>query len=219
MPMIQPKINPSQIAINQLTAANPQLNGYLTPDALMAYCSTRLRGLDDQMKEAFTKQQSANHDSSILSKLASSLGAPTTDLGVGGENDARNWFKTSAQAMLDAAKDVSDPSVKAALIAKANLLYPTKDDGNGNFTLVENGTVGDGKGAYISSGTVSIATFKAMTGEAVAGIQKDLNSNTELSMINLQSLMSQRQSSVQLITNMVQSLGDQLNKIASNIGH
>jgi len=58
-----------------------------------------------------------------------------------------------------------------------------------------------------------------MTADAIGSIQKDLNSGTELSMINLQSLMSQRQSSVQMVTNMVQALGDQMNKITSNIGH
>jgi hypothetical protein len=31
--------------------------------------------------------------------------------------------------------------------------------------------------------------------------------------------MSQRQTAIQLTTNVVQSLGDQLNKIVANIGH
>jgi hypothetical protein len=47
----------------------------------------------------------------------------------------------------------------------------------------------------------------------------DLNSNAELGMVHLQSLMSQRQMAVTLTTNLVQSLGDQENKIADNIGH
>ncbi len=59
----------------------------------------------------------------------------------------------------------------------------------------------------------------AMSTTAVENIQKDLNSSTELSMINLQSLMSQRQEAIQLCTNLVQSLGDQVNKIAENVGH
>ena len=66
---------------------------------------------------------------------------------------------------------------------------------------------------------VSIADYKACTTDAVQNIQKDMNASTELSMISLQSVMSQRQSAVPLITNMVQALGDQVNKIAANIGH
>lgn len=58
--------------------------------------------------------------------------------------------------------------------------------------------------------------------ELVSGLQgaiNDLNSGAELQMIGLQSLMSQRQTAVQLTTNLVQALGDQANKIAQNIGH
>ena len=48
----------------------------------------------------------------------------------------------------------------------------------------------------------------------------NINSNSELQMIQLGSLMSQRQTAITLTTNLVQSLGDRpLNKIADNIGH
>jgi hypothetical protein len=46
-----------------------------------------------------------------------------------------------------------------------------------------------------------------------------LNSGAELQMIQLQSIMSQRQTAIQITTNLVQALGDQLNKIADNVGH
>ena len=55
--------------------------------------------------------------------------------------------------------------------------------------------------------------------DGVKGIQSDINSAAELSMIGLQSLMSQRQEAIQLCTNLVQSMGDQCNKIAENVGH
>ncbi len=51
------------------------------------------------------------------------------------------------------------------------------------------------------------------------GVQSEISSGSELGMIKLQSLMSQRQSAVQISTQMVQALGEQLNKIAANIGH
>lgn len=49
--------------------------------------------------------------------------------------------------------------------------------------------------------------------------QSDLTGGAELNMINLQAIMSQRQTAIQLTTNLVQSLGDSSNKIAANIGH
>jgi hypothetical protein len=231
MPMIQPKFSLAELSIMSLTAANPlQSPGFLTPDALMAYCSTRLRGLDDQINSEMVKQQTANHDSSVLSKLQSDLGTPPQDLGIsksepadGTGTDAKNWFYTRAQMMVDAAKDVTDPSVRAALLDAAQKLCPLNksvdSEGHDVYTVIKDGRVGKGDGNYTNDGTVSLASFKAMTTERAAAVQKDLNSGTELAMINLQSLMSQRQSSVQTVTNMIQALGDQLNKIASNIGH
>ena len=55
--------------------------------------------------------------------------------------------------------------------------------------------------------------------EPAQGVSSSVNSSSELEMIQLQSFMSQRQTAIQLTTNLVQSLGDQLNKIADNIGH
>ena len=51
------------------------------------------------------------------------------------------------------------------------------------------------------------------------GCASDLNSSSELQMIQLQSLMSERQTAIQLTTNLVQSLGDQSEKIVDNVGH
>ena len=53
----------------------------------------------------------------------------------------------------------------------------------------------------------------------VQGVQSNMSSDSELSMISLQSLMSQRQTAVQLTTNLMQSLDDQAKDIAQNIGH
>jgi hypothetical protein len=56
-------------------------------------------------------------------------------------------------------------------------------------------------------------------GQALSDAAGSLNSDSELAMVHLESLMSQRQTAVTLTTNLVQSLGDQENKIADNIGH
>ena len=55
--------------------------------------------------------------------------------------------------------------------------------------------------------------------DRLQGCASDLNSNSELQMIQLQSLMSERQTAIELTTNLVQSLGNQAEKIAQNVGH
>ena len=73
-------------------------------------------------------------------------------------------------------------------------------------------------GVSTDGGKISSDEMKAFIDD-VKGIQTDLGASSELGMIQLQSLMSQRQVAIQLCTNLVQSLGDQQNKICANVGH
>ena len=76
-----------------------------------------------------------------------------------------------------------------------------------------------------------LATFRdessggTMTTDQVATLNQnlkndaaDLNSDSEMTMITLQSLMSQRETAVQLSTNLIQSLGQQSSDITKNVG-
>lgn len=185
--------------INQVTTVLTPLEpapGFLTPEALMSYCQTRLRGIDEQIQGAFAKQQQANHDSKALSDLSQSMGSCKNNLD---KANGQNALQDLADKYYAAAKNVSDPDLKASLIAQGKKCETDK------LALTNDGLTAE--------------QYKQYGADFVASAQKDLNAGTELSMINLQSLMSQRQSSVQLVTNMVQALGDQMNKIASNIGH
>src|SRR5690348_15159578 len=69
---------------------------YLTPESLMAYCESRLQGIDTQVNEAFAKQQQSNFAQQVLGQLASSpaFQVPTDKID-GGDN---------AQAAVDAIK-------------------------------------------------------------------------------------------------------------------
>jgi len=182
----------------------------LTPDALMNYCATRLRDLDNQINFEMTKQQTVQKENSTLTNLLQQLGNDVggdIDLTSGPGNDCVQAAIAHLKSASDALK-ATDPQTAQKLAELATNL----NDNLGNAQKQgSNGT------NYKSALTLS--TFKAAITDSVGNMQKDLNSGTELAMINLQSLMSQRQSAVQTVTNMVQSLGDQMNKITSNIGH
>ncbi len=205
--------------INSLAPSGFEGN-YLTPDALMSFCATRLRNLDDQVQTAFAKQKQANADTSTLSELQRLLGPASGEL-KGNENISPALEK-AGKAMIDAANKCQDPETKKKLMEQASKLGKViQDPKTGDYAW--GGTQLDGNGKVMVDGqgrdTLTAEDFKHLTGDAIEGLQKDINAGTELSMINLQSLMSQRQSSVQLITNLVQSLGDQINKVAGNVGH
>jgi hypothetical protein len=187
---------------------------YLTPDALMNYCSTRLRGLDNQIQTKFEKQQTANHDSQVLSELQGNLNFGNDDLKVTGGTGVSTdcTIKGAAQALLEAANKVTDPGVQKRLIDLASkLVHVTGAPPSASFDA--NASVA------LKAQTYKPEEMTQMISQPVGNLQKDLNSGTELDMIQLQSLMSQRQTAVSTVTQMIQALGEQLNKIAGNIGH
>lgn len=178
-------------------AAGTQGCAYLTPDSLMTYCQTRLQGIDSQVNEAFAKQQEDNQAQQVLGNLASSPAFAVPSDAIKSGSDAQARIQAIKDA-IEAARQNLDPNSSAwkALTDfehnSIDKIDTTKDIGTDQF----NNTVVGG----------------------LSSIQKDLNSSSELSMINLQSLMSQRQSAIQVCTNLVQSLGDQVSKIAENVG-
>jgi hypothetical protein len=230
-------MNISQMMPLSKVTMDAQAFAYLTPEALMTYCSSRLQGIDTQVQEAFAKQQSANQDSAVLGNLANAIQLPTGDLDLTKGAD----FKTAlhaAQQMEGAANSCRDPATKKALLDAAQKVYgklqAVLNDRLGNqktFETIDGSTTDDAVDNIVNNtdskhgGSVSDADkayslnqFKSDTSDTVHTIQQSLNTSAELSMINLQSLMSQRQESIQLCTNLVQALGDQCNKIADNVG-
>ncbi len=99
------------ININPLmtTFGQPQFTGYVTPDALMAFCQTRLQGIDTQVQASFAAQQQANADSTVLSDLSSTLSVPTTDIDLSSSGGIET-AKASADAMMQAAQKLQGSS-------------------------------------------------------------------------------------------------------------
>jgi hypothetical protein len=195
------QINPNQTQtvtqsqFDQIDTSMPMDGAcYLTPDSLMAYCQSRLQGLDSQVNEAFVKQQHANQVSAVLSKL---LGDPA--MSIPGD-------KLTGQAATDKI-EAAQAAIKEALTS----LDPNSTEAQALKAVQENLGKLAGKDLQVSD-------FQNVVVNAVSDVQKNLNSGSELSMISLQSLVSQRQQAIQVCTNLIQSLGDQCNKIAENIG-
>jgi hypothetical protein len=217
-------------------AANADFNGYLTPDALMTYCQTRLQGIDSQVQKAFAQQAAMNKSSEMLGDLANAINLPSDKLDLNTEAGFKQSLDTAKQLQA-AADSAQDPDTKKALqaaadkiLAKLNKFEQTKAGGSG-FDKISVSTTDadikricentDGKhGQPVSDEDryYTVDQFKGDTVDAIHNIQQDISSSAELSMINLQSLMSQRQQAIQLATNLVQSLGDQCSKIAENVG-
>ncbi len=172
----------------------------LSPDALMTYCQTRLNGIDSQVKEYFGQQKKSNDDRAAINDALAVL---------------NNY---SAGFMQDGNHSAECAKLHDALLQAIEKVGGNTDAGR-RLTAVLARVDDTGRdGVRVDGGKISSDEMKAFIDD-VKGIQTDLGASSELGMIQLQSLMSQRQVAIQLCTNLVQSLGDQQNKICANVGH
>jgi hypothetical protein len=235
--------NPS-LTLSNASLANIPAQGfnYLTPDALMTYCQSRLQGIDTQVQTAFALQEADNADATTLSTLAgsSALAAPANTLNLGTQADFMTAYNAYTQ-MVNTASTLQDPATKQALNTAAQQLYAKLnsaiEDMTGNkaqLSVLAGAAPNGDMNSFWSPGiTIGATTYKPtgstsqsittddwsnLVTNAVKNVSDDLNSNAELSMINLQALMSQRQEAVQVCTNLVQSLGDEASKVSDNVG-
>lgn len=195
----------------------------ITPGTLMAYCDSNLDSLQTQMSTIFVEQQTSNAEESQLGQLASQIqgnqaaGLNGTQACISLEQSIENLYNEIKQA---------DPN-SPVLAQLATLHDNVMATGSGPYT---DPTTGQQQG-YIGPGTYGYATGTTDQNSnissdemqsyvtAVQTMTSTLNSSSQTAMIQLQSLMSQQQTAIELTTNLVQSLGDTTQKVVENIGH
>jgi len=194
---------------------------YLSPEGLMAYCQSRLDSIDGQAQGIFAQQQQRNGEISAINNVLQSFQGYTS--GINGDTKTCQTLATNLSDLIGQLR-TSDPGCPE--LPKLTQLY---NDVLWSGSGPADGTVQDPP--YIDSKAYppakagppgdGVLDSTEMTSfiDRLQGCASDLNSNSELQMIQLQSLMSERQTAIELTTNLVQSLGDQSEKIAQNVGH
>jgi hypothetical protein len=167
----------------------------LTPEGLMIYLQTRLGGLDDQINGIFEKQKKIEAIRKELSAIQRELDRLKTDPNNPGALLEAPNFEEGIRNHLDEIRKI-DPNLADSLEVELNT--------EGNALWVQ-----DGK--YYSS---EIEAGK----KTLDGTMKQLEASAQLEMIALQSMMSSRQTAVQLSTNLISALGETSRAIAANIG-
>lgn len=173
--------------------------GGLTPDALMQYCATRLRGIGDQVDDQFEKQEWSREVTGDVNELQQKLVA----LFERPRPNKEDAILAGDQATKDDIRFMFDEVIK-----KFPDGHPQKEALKAQFAQFD----GDAK-----DGGVGGTQLRAMA-EGLQTISKDLSSGAELEMITLQSIMSQRQTAIQICTNLVAALGESSKAIAQKIG-
>jgi hypothetical protein len=209
---------------------------YLTPDAIMAYCQSRLQSIDGQVETAMTQQQNCNSEQSAVQGVLNEIGdlqsqlsgtppvvnAPASAVKIEGDleslisqmetTDPTNSQIATLKQLFDTIMATSTgPNKNGAQMGFYN--GSTAAPGSPpNGTAPAQGVNNDEDGTF---GSDELTNFS----QTLTGVNNALNNSAELGMINIQSLMSQRTTAIQLSTNILQSMDDGMSKIVDNVGH
>lgn len=196
---IQPKDTQIGTVAQHATILPPEDYVPLTADSLFVFCQTRLQAMDKSIALKMAGQKGLIALQSQIGFIQTSLKAP----GKGGGGD-------TAFNDTDKVKDISDQLDAAIKVA----------DDTGNGTTAETlrkvkATLHQGPNG--GDNLVSKDELKDMS-TMLDNASSDARSGAEVSMIELQSLVSQRATALQLTMGMMNSINEGSKSIAANIG-
>jgi hypothetical protein len=195
---------------------------FLTPQSLVAYCDCRLTSLDSQMQQIFNQQQTNANTTNAINQVADDLDdlpGPSSGSKPTVTVTAVQAGKIQAdyQAAIKAAEAGGEGSaqlvnsLKNDLLTFQNACWPGVATATNNTSLDFTCDGHSGDTFDISSTTVTNLTQNLKTDGS------DLNNDSQMTMINLQSLMSQQQTAVELSTNLLQTESQTAQNIAANM--
>jgi hypothetical protein len=208
--MTDPSVSSTSSVVPSFVPGSTEAAVNLTPEGLMLYLQSRLDDVDTQINGLFKKQQDVSRIREDLNAIQQALqtlendpakkdaqGALDTDSNQNGKIDPSEYADYEKK-VTDAIADIKD--VDPVLGAKLE-----SELGRDGYILH------DLNGQYLTSDVKNTTDY-------LNTLNKQLESSAQLEMIKLQSLMSARQTAIQLSTNLVSALGDSTKSIASNIG-
>ncbi|MBP9112728.1 MAG: hypothetical protein KBF88_07950 [Polyangiaceae bacterium] len=219
---------PNAFSVQSAPSIGPLPTGgiNLSPESLLTYCTSRLRNLDSQVQEYFKKQNATTQAIDELSKMQRELGPLMKGDKMGGKEvcDAICLLDKKIAEMPEGAgkeklKEIRDSlwtsGSKEGQDAFLSGVWNTPPRFIGyntdNKPLYE-----EAKIIHFIDGGHTIPTDQLR--EAFRDANTALNKDAEMGMLHVQSLMSERQTALQLTTNLLNSLSEQLKTISQNVG-
>ncbi len=188
------------------TPSNPGLPAFMSPDSLVAYCDTRLTSIDSQMQSIFNTEQVDASTQSALSNLAQALNnLPQPDSG-------SSTVKLSPKIV--APVEAAYSAAIAAAGSDTTLGKALQKDLNSLQAEFKSSPFPGGPG-WTTKTDVAASRITNLS-QNVKTFASNLESSSQMDMIDLQSMMSDRQTAVQLSTNLLQALGQTEQSIAAN---
>lgn len=204
-------------SVSPVTAADPTPAG-LTAEGILAYCASRLNALDELINARFAEQKSRNAGLKEAGELMTKLNASDNGIAAGGslspkQQEDHKWVAADLANLYNRA---TNPDVKTK-IAESFKLFTGKDLVVGN----------DGKAekSQLNRDTVTLDLEKIYEKKpeamqafvmGVKQVQDNLTKDSELSMIQMQSTIAQRQQAVAMTTQLLQTINESAKQIIGN---
>jgi len=177
---------------------------HMTPDTILFFCQSRLRSLDRAITEKLNEQRHLTSNKVLNAVKAAVTKCTENNINKDGNYEITGPNYASVVENIDAA--LADPTLSAE--------HRKKLEGARNAFMKGGSNDVDFNGSE-KGGAVTKDELKQIT-ETCDDAIKAKSSEAELNMISIQSLMSQRQTAVQLTTNMMAAINDSLKAIAAN---
>ncbi len=202
----------------------------MTPDALMFYLSTRMGSIDMQMDSIMRRERTAQQIRSELSAIQTQLAelAEVDDKQADLNFPDTKAFHKELSGHIYTIK-MLDPDLGARIEEQLNSAgqigttpTPTpKVTQTPSQDAAQDSTFSKTQEEQTNT-TPDDATYKTAEVEAtkqyLSLVAKDLESGSQMDMIQLQSLMGARQTAIQLATNLVAALNESAKAVVANIG-
>lgn len=205
-------------AANPIASADWEPTGGLDAQGILAYCSSRLSSLDSLIQSRFEEQKKRNETLKQAGALVAQLSTfPCVKKGSDLNAADLQVHQGMAAEIARQANATTDPELRGQAAA-AYRMVTGKD-----LVFGPNGQVDP---AQLDAKTVTLDP-NAIGGTEAAGWQgfistikakqDGLTKDSELSMIQLQSVVSQRQLAVQMTTQLLQTMNESTKQVVSNI--
>jgi hypothetical protein len=166
----------------------------LTPDAMLIYLQQRLGGIDEQIAHAFSRQKASEAKRKDLMAIQTAA-----KLGSEGGTITKDQLKEIDQSIDDlAAVDSQMAENLKADLEKAGIEFNSE----GNVKTGEDVELDDNQATAFN--------------DCIGNRLKEIGASAELDMIELQTLMGQRQTAISLATNLCAQIGKSLEGIVEN---
>lgn len=191
------------------------------PETLLLFCSARLTTLDETIKHYFDQQQAKNGSMAIINKAATICGRIAVVDPEAMKDDKADHLahKQMAACMASDLMELYGQTDNPAL--RAEIEGRVKDLTGRAIGFFKNA---DGTPRRAEPGDLDLAQMKKIEApqwsqnlENLKSIQSEMSKGAEMNMMQLQSLVSQRQLAIQLTTQMLQTAHEGAKMIAGNI--